>query len=240
MNAQIERHQIQYGQSTIAFELVYSSRKDLAIHVHPDSSIVVDAPVGSDLPEVKRKIIKRAAWILRQQRLFQTYAPKIIPRQYVSGETHRYLGRQYRLKVSESETEAVKLSRGRFFIAVRDKTDTDRVGRLLEDWYRTRARVVFSVRLSAVYPRVQYLGIPYPDLVIRKMRSRWGSCTASGRLLLNLRLMQVPKYLIDYVIVHELCHLKEHNHSKAFYALLDRALPNWRDRRRRLSEYEFS
>jgi predicted metal-dependent hydrolase len=85
---------------------------------------------------------------------------------------------------------------------------------------------------------MEVLNIPYPPLSIRQMKSRWGSCTASGPIILNLTLIQVPKDLIDYVVIHELCHLKEHNHSAAFYALLERVLPDWEDRRTRLNQIE--
>jgi predicted metal-dependent hydrolase len=87
-------------------------------------------------------------------------------------------------------------------------------------------------------PRFQHLPIHSPKLTIRRMKSRWGSCGANGAVTLNLKLIQVGKPLIDYVIVHELCHLVEHNHSKRYYALLDRMLPDWRTRRQRLNESE--
>ncbi len=84
-----------------------------------------------------------------------------------------------------------------------------------------------------------YLDLPYPTLTIRHMKTRWGSCSRHGRILINLRLIQAPLELIDYVIVHEVCHLKEHNHSKRYYLLLDTAMPDWRERRERLNAYEF-
>ncbi|MEO8394263.1 MAG: YgjP-like metallopeptidase domain-containing protein [Chloroflexota bacterium] len=109
---------------------------------------------------------------------------------------------------------------------------------LVEKWYRSRAQFVFKERFAPCYLRLASLGIPYPEFAVRNMKSRWGSCTATGRILLNLKLIQVPKDLIDYVILHELCHLKENNHSSAFYALLDRVLPDWRERRQRLNQME--
>lgn len=86
---------------------------------------------------------------------------------------------------------------------------------------------------------MEHLDLARPTLTIRRMKTRWGSCGRSGRILLNPRLLQAPLDLIDYVVVHELCHLKEHNHSKRYYALLDAAMPDWRDRRKRINAYEF-
>jgi hypothetical protein len=231
-------HEIEYGTTTITYDLVYSDRKDLAIHVYPDGSVVADAPLDTRAEVIEQRMKKRASWITRQRREFDRITPSIPPRQYVSGETHRYLGRQYRLKVIEDTVERVKLLRGYFHIHVRDKADREHVRELMDNWYLTHARLVFSERLAACYPRVEHLGIPYPELDVRPMKVRWGSCTPSQRIILNVMLVQVPKHYIDYVIVHELCHLKEPNHSRAFYDLLDRVMPDWRERRDRLNTFE--
>ena len=114
-----------------------------------------------------------------------------------------------------------------------------RVKALLDRWYRAHARRVFQERLDACYPRAERLGAPYPEIAIRVMRTRWGSCSSPDKIALNLKLIQVPKHYIDYVVMHELCHLLERNHSPRFRELLDRAMPDWRERKRKLDEYEF-
>jgi predicted metal-dependent hydrolase len=234
------QHRVQFGTTTIDYELVFSKRKTFAVHVYPDCSVVVDAPLDTSLSEVEQRVHHRSAWILRQQRQFQqSPAAKVaLPRRYVSGEAYRYLGRQYRLKVVQSIVERVVLSRGQLLVSVQDTTDKTRIAELLAGWYRGRARHVFNERLRACFPRVEPLGVSLPDFTIREMKTRWGSCSGAGRVTLNPRLIQVSKDLIDYVILHELCHLKEHNHSPAFYALLDRVLPDWRERRQRLNQAE--
>jgi len=201
-------------------------------------SVWVKAPDGTALPDIEAKLKKRAPWILRQQRQFETYLPQMPAREYVSGETHRYLGRQYRLKVQQGDNEGVKLTRGYFYVTVNDKTDPERVQTLLNEWYRHQARRVFNERLALCFERMRFLKLDYPDMEIRRMESRWGSCTPEGKILLNLKLMQVSKPYIDYVITHELCHLKEHNHSQRFYALLDRVMPDWRRKRADLNTQE--
>ncbi|SRR5690606_38664334 len=234
-------HSVRYGNTTIEYELIYSNRKTLAIHVHPDLRVTVVAPEGSDLSRVQEKVHKRAPWILRQKREFSRYLPHLPPREYVSGETHRYLGRQYRLKVVPSQTsyEGVKMQRGRIFVTLPDPTDTGQVKQLLDAWYRKHAERVFRERLDELFPRFARFGLERPQLSLRVMQTRWGSCTANGRILLNPKLIQVPKPCIDYVIVHELCHLKEHHHGPEFYALLSRVMPDWEARKRRLDEFEF-
>jgi predicted metal-dependent hydrolase len=236
-------HKVKYGNTTIEYDLIFSPRKTLAIDVHPDLSVTVQAPEGAELAEIETKVRKRAAWILRQQRQFEMYLPKLPPRQYVSGETHRYLGRQYRLKVSENGRDAgdgIKLSRGYFYVNVRDKDDTARVKELLTEWYRRQAWRVFQERLETCFAKVRFLNLAYPEMTIRQMETRWGSCTPEGKIILNLKLIQVPKVYIDYVVMHELCHLKEHHHGRRFYELLDRVMPDWREKRNRLNSLEIS
>ncbi len=240
---------VQYGTTEIQYELMYAPRKTLGISVHPDLGVTVKAPQGTPLEEIEARVLKRAAWILKQQKDFERYLPHLPPRQYVSGETHRYLGRQYRLKVVASDTgviesengtgESVKRDRNFIYVYTSDKTDTDRVRDLLDDWYLAHAQRVFRERLDACFPKMEHVGIPYPQVTIRAMRTRWGSCSPQGRITLNVKLIKVPKSYTDYVIFHELCHLAEAHHSPQYYALLDRVLPDWRERRDKLNTFEF-
>jgi predicted metal-dependent hydrolase len=140
--------------------------------------------------------------------------------------------------VIEDAVARVRLNGDYLTVSLPDVSDKTRIGKLVTGWYRSHSRRVFEERLSVCFPRVEPLGIAYPEIAVREMKLRWGSCTAGGRILLNVKLIQVPKDLIDYVIIHELCHLKEHNHSPAFYVLLDRVLPDWRERRVRLNKIE--
>ncbi len=228
-------HQVKFGASTIEYELIYAPRKTLSIYVHPDSSVLVKAPLGTETPRIEAFVLKKAAWVLKHQRQFQDYpVANPLPRRYVSGEAYRYLGRQYRLKVVEGAIERVQLSRGFLTVSVADTGDKKRIAELLDGWFHAQAKRIFEERLAACFPRVESLGVEYPKITIREMKARWGSCSAKRSISLNIKLIHVPKDLIDYVILHELCHLKELNHSAKFYALLDKVLPDWRERKRRL------
>jgi predicted metal-dependent hydrolase len=196
------------------------SRSAPAINVHPNLHVTVQAPEGTELDQIEQKIKKRA------------------PGYYGSSETHRYLGRQYRLKIAESSAASVKLSRGYFYINLPDKNNPEQVEALLNNWYRHQAQRVFQGRLAVCLAKLHFLKLDPPAFEIRPMQARWGSCTSAGKIILNLKLIQVPKLYLDYVITHELCHLKEHNHSQRFYELLDRVMPNWRERRQKLNEVE--
>jgi len=206
----------------------------LAISVYPDLSVKVKAPKSKNVVQIKQRVQRRAPWILKQQYFFSIYLPKQPPREYVNGETHYYLGRQYRLKVKTSSEEGVKL-RGKYFhVQTKNKKARDRIKSQLEHWYRSHARKIFQERLMGCYDKLRKHEAPLPQIRIRYMSSRWGSCNRNGKIILNMHLIKAPSHCIDYVITHELCHLKHHNHSRAFYNLLNQVMPDWNLRKKRL------
>ncbi|MBN2006043.1 MAG: M48 family metallopeptidase [Anaerolineae bacterium] len=231
-------HAIDYGNSRIEFKLIYSARKTLGIAVHQDEGIVVTAPEASDLDTIKALVHKRGHWILKQRQELDRYPDTPSAREYVSGETYTYLGHRYRLKVLASPKDIVKPTRGWLRVYAQDN-DPARIKRLVETWYRRQAKRLFAARLENCYLRARHLGIPCPELSVRRMKNRWGSCPGPGQIQLNVSLVQAPPECIDYVILHELCHLVEANHGPRFEALMDRLLPDWRARRETLNTFEF-
>lgn len=229
-----------FGGKRIPFRIEYRKRKKLAITVHPDMRLCVIAPESSKEEQILQRVEKRAGWIMRQWRHFEQFQPKHPGPRYLSGETHLYLGRQYRLKVHEGSSEAVKLV-GRFLhVSARNREDRERIKTLVERWYRDHAEHVFGHRLQVCLEQCPSLKrVHEPCVTIRKMPKRWGSCTKTGSILLNLELVKVPVHCVDYVIVHELCHLQIHNHSPAFYRLLSRCMPDWENRKKRLDSFRF-
>lgn len=226
-------HRTQYGTATIAYSLCYRPRRTLAIEVYPDGRVSVLAPPGTPLAQVAQKVTKRARWILRQQREFNHYPPPQPPRQYVAGETHRYLGRQYRLRLESALRPSVRLMRGTLEVHT---PDPNRAGALLERWLRNRAEIVFAERFQVVLERLRKFGCKHSGaFYLKVMSKRWGSCTADGKIYLNPRLIAAPKECIDYVITHELCHTLIHRHSSEFYVLLTRCLPDWKLVKERLN-----
>lgn len=236
------RRTLQHDGKTIDFELIFSRRKTLAIQVRPDTSVLVRAPIGSKLDTIDHIVLTRHDWIAKQQKKFANYGVRrSLTRQYVDGETHPYLGIDIPLRLIACKNEAVNLEANSLTVQVRDPADTARVERLMRGWYRQQAQQIFEERLQAWIPVFQQRGIAAPKtLTLRDMKSRWGSCSARGRVTLNVRLMHVAPELIDYVIVHELCHLKELNHGKGFYALLGSIMPDWKARRDALYQVELS
>lgn len=220
---------LRYGDTDIIYHIAYidSSKKKIVIHVHPDRSVQVDAPFNTELNDIKRAVQKRARWLQNHLSNIDKQYSEVLPREYVSGESHLYLGRRYVLKVFARPSAAgeVKCWRGRLEVSLPER-DPVQVKKNLQDWYRRRAQIVFDRRLRELCE-----GLPWvkqiPRVRLRTMRKQWGSCSPSGDLLVNTHLVKAPVRCIDYVLLHELCHLKHHNHSKGFYRLLHKYYPGW-------------
>lgn len=227
---------IRYAGEDIPVRVLFSARKTLAIAVDPDQSVTVKAPEGRTLDEVLAKLEARGRWIAKQRQYFGQFLPRLPEKRYISGETFIYLGRQYRLKVMPDAAKFAAL-KGKFLeVHGPERSDMEGVKSLVLDWYRSHARAEFERRLWRCWDLARRHGIPRPTLRIRRMKRRWGSCGKSGAILLNTELARAPVHCIDYVIVHELCHLRFPHHSKGFYRLLGLLVPDWKQRKERLEQ----
>lgn len=236
---------LKYGDNSIPYEV--SIRPGLAgkiaIHVHPDGTVEVDAPEKTTAAAIRTAVRKRARWITSHLEKIHERQRDVLPRHYVSGESHFYLGRRYLLKVidltpnqvNDGTRPCVKLKGGQLQVSV-DMRDADYIKKLVTEWYRAHARNHFERRLTVLSERVSWVGKMLPTIKLINMKKNWGSCSPTGSLVLNPHLVKAPSECIDYVILHELCHLKEHNHSKRFFRLMDRVCQNWPEAKRRLDD----
>lgn len=227
------RQEILFGTEAIGYEILFlATRRTLGIEVHPDLSVVVRAPVDCAPEIILARVGKRAPWISKQLTNFQRYSPRTPARQYVSGETHLYLGRQYRLKVVAGEKVSVKMNRGHLVMTLPGKASPDRVQTLLRRWYLDHARQIFIEVLDEWLPR--FKGHQKPRMIVRAMQSRWGSLSQAGTMTLNSNLIRAPRACIEYVVAHELCHMKHRDHDANFFRLLGQMMPDWEKRKQRL------
>lgn len=227
---------IQYGSRRIEFSLDFSDRKSLGITVTPDLAVLVKAPMGTPIEKVKEKLRKKAPWIIKQQSFFLTFHPKTTERKFVGGETHLYFGRQYRLKIIPEKVECVKL-RGRFIEVY--TLNKNKVKELVEEWYLNKAKEKLNQIAKLLFDKFishHTLSIVNYQLSIRIMSTRWGSCTAKGKIILNPELIKAPKGCIEYVIIHELCHLIHHDHTQKFIDLQTKEMPDWEKWKMRLEK----
>ena len=216
--------QIQFGSKTIDFRLEYSNRKSLGITVTPEMEVLVKAPTDTSTEKVKEKIRKKAPWIIKQLSFFLSFQPKTPTRKYISGETHLYLGRQYRLQIKIDTVESVKL-KGKFIeVTVSEK---QRAKKLMNDWYLQLAQKKFEVLASPLIDKFKKYKVEPSSIVIRNMPTRWGSCTPKGKIILNPELIKAPRGCIEYVIIHELCHLIHYDHTQKFIDLQTKEMKDW-------------
>ena len=213
-------------------------RRTVAVVVEPDGQITVLAPRFSTQGRIEQILRRHLRWIRRQQREIEALPPPPLPREWVNGETHRYLGRQYRLKVLRAAESSVKLLGAFFVVSTPDQGDRAAVRHLMEGWYRQRAKTLLPQRTRLLLSRTTWLDVKLPPIQIRALRDRWGSASPSGRIAFNLDLVKLPLSCVDYVVAHELVHLAIPSHSPAYWRMLERVMPDWRRWRQRLATVE--
>ena len=251
-----------YGQDKIHYEVVRKKVKNkpesdkliakktksrkVVIKVHPDQRVVATAPVDASEEIIHDAIMKRARWIWQSLQDFTKQKNHVLPKRYVSGETQFYLGRRYVLKVitdaeaNDGINSTVKLSRGKLHVELSQndsELDAEKrailVKSLIDKWYKDKFTSVSRERLEALIHKASW-GKNNPSLKLIVMKKQWGSCSNKGNLILNPHLVKAPKECIDYVILHELCHIAEHNHSEHFWRLLTQVMPHWKEVKARL------
>lgn len=230
-------HTFRLGEELVPYRLLRSGRRTLGITVEPGGELRVTAPEGVALDRIEAGLRRRRTWIRRQVREMVDRPPPAPPKEWVGGETHRYLGRQYRLRIRRG-AERVVLQGGHFVVTV-PETVPARVRAAMERWYREHAVAVFHRRaadLVATIPRLRLKEVP--PIRIRRLAKRWGSCTPNGSLLLNLDAVKLPVGCVDYLLVHELCHRLVPDHGKRFWRLLEACMPDWERWRGRMGRVE--
>lgn len=226
---------VKFGTKEIVYEISFSKRKTLGIIVKPDSKVIIKAPADISKNKIKEKVLKRAGWILKQQNYFTSFFPKTPERRYIGGETHLYLGRQYLLKIRIKKEESVKL-KGKLLEITTDNKEKVKI--LVKDWYLKNAKKKLREYAEIIKTRFKQRYKAEPIAInIREMATRWGSCTKKGRIILNPELIKAPKPCIEYVILHEMCHLIHHNHTQKFIDLLNKEMPDWEKRKNRLERF---
>lgn len=231
-----EDRRVRYGDTVIPYRVLRldTSSPRVRVQVEQDGCVVVQAPADASDATIGEVVKRRSRWIHEHLRSIVDRKALHSTRDWVSGESHRYLGRRYMLKVrvAPADQERVVLAGGQLRVSVA-AYDPQRVRHLVHAWYRERADAWLRNRVSELATRLSWIR-KEPSVAIRQMKSRWGSCSPAGRLTLNPVLIRVPREAVDYVIVHELCHLRHHNHSRSFYLLLARYVPGWQHIKKRL------
>ena len=224
-----------FSHENISFDylLIRTPRKTLAATVLPSQSVIVKVPPDATTQRINDFLRRKIRWILRQKRYFAQFKPQFAKR-YVSGESHKYRGRTYKLLIRKNaQQERVSLQHGTLTVYSPHTRQPSHARQQLDAWYREKAHIVFQQRLEACCKLFDYKEIP--GLMIRPMKRRWGSYSRkTNHIILNQELIKAATRHIDYVIIHELCHVTYPNHSRAFDKLLSRKCPQWQLRKAEL------
>jgi len=212
--------------------IIRSRRKTVGLIVESDGTLTIRAPRWADDAVIARVIAEKRSWIEKKQDEARARRRLNPPRTYQSGESFPYLGDQYELRLVPG-AKRLKLDGGVFLLG---EGNRDGAKRAFEAWYRRRAKSYIPDRVSYLAGE---LGLSYRSVKINGAKKRWGSCSSAGNLNFTWRLMMAPEDMVDYVIVHELCHLQEPNHSRAFWEIVGAAVPDYREKRRWLREHTY-
>ena len=220
----------QFGTKYIEFNLIYKNRKTMSIEVEPSGEVTAIVPINIREEDVLKLVKSKAKWIVQKQYEVSFININKINREIVNGESYMYLGRNYSLQLIYNnfiKEIDVKLLRGKFIVTTNTK-DEDKIKLALEKWYREKT-------LKKVKERIKhyehYFRYKINDVKVKEQKKRWASCTKNNELLFNWRCIMAPSNVLDYIIVHEMCHMKYKNHSKEFWNEVIRILPDCEYRR---------
>lgn len=234
----MNKYEVKYGDEKIIFSIERKEVKNVNLTIRNTGEIIVTAKDNVPLQFIFDFVEKKSEWIIKHIKKFKIYRNEnIIKKEFVSGESIKYLGRQYRLKVIKSSDEYVKYYRGYIYLYTNDTDNLKNKEALLNKWIDYRCSVVFENCYEKIYNMVKKYDVPHMKISIRKMKLRWGSCIDNKHMIiLNKSLITAPKYCIEYVVLHELSHMIYKNHNNDFYDFLYMIMPDWKECKRILDE----
>jgi len=229
--------EIQLGDITV--EVTQKDIKNVHLSVYPPfGQVKIAAPERMDIDTIRIYAISKLSWIRKQQAKIKAQKREA-PREYLTKESHYYLGKRYLLKVIEhSAVPIVKLKHNTIELYIRPETNTEKRKEILEEWYRSQLKVKIPELISKWETA---MGVKVTDFGIKKMKTKWGTCNIEAqRIWLNLELAKKPVSCLEYIIVHEMTHLLERNHNTRFVALMNSLLPNWKEIKEELNRLPVS
>ena len=227
-----------YEGEDIPVFLIRKQVKNINLRIKSDLTVAVSAAKEVPLKLIEELVRGKGRWILKHFERYASRQKSSPDLTYQGGEKLKYLGQTYNLAVQPAlQQEEVLFDSDNIYLLVRGGCSSGKREEMIEQWYREKARVFFGQALDRIYPLLDGLSVTKPELKIRKMKTRWGSCSIhKQKITLNLELIKMPPASIDYVVLHELVHFVHQNHSKAFYDCLSGLMPNWKERRKHLKE----
>lgn len=233
----LEQHRVIYEGQAIPYQLHRKKVKNINLRIRPDQTVTVSAPGRVSFKSIESFVLEKAPWILRKLERFRQLHGSQSKRDFISGEIIYFKGQPFTLQLLETGDETVFLQDGKIVISAKPGSTAIERKELVVNWLNGEASFCFQQSLDRLYPLVQRYDIPRPVIVIKTMKSRWGSCSwKKEKISLNTFLMHYPQECLDYVLLHELIHFRHHHHDQKFYQYLEKLMPDWKERKRKLKE----
>jgi predicted metal-dependent hydrolase len=221
----------------IDYKIVYSRRRSIGISVSPDSGVTVRAPYRTSIKTIDNLIISKSAWIIKHLENYKSAVRINNHKIYTEGVPVLFRGKEHQIRIIESKTYFVKLNENFIEIGLRNIEEGKNAGLMLEKWFRVIAEGIFRKKFEEVLLRFRNYNFAPAEFVVRALKRRWGSCSSKGKITISSELVKLDDIYLEYVILHELCHLRHHNHGKEFYKILSEVLPYWKQRRSELKKF---
>lgn len=212
-------------------KLIRSKRRSISLEITRDARLIVRIPKYADLEDVKQFILEKEDWIQKKIAEAGVRVKKATPKRFISGEEFHYLGEKYKLLVSRAQNEANLIFNNGFYLA---EEYQNKAREIFIKWYKRQAKINIPKRVQ--WYAAQH-NLKHGKIKITSAGKRWGSCSAEGNINFTWKLILLPIRIIDYVVVHELAHLKQHNHSKKFWLEVEKMLPDYKERRKWLKKF---
>ena len=231
------KYKVQYGTKELEFKIEFRNRDTMSISVEPPNNILVVAPTGTPEENIKEIVKSRGKWIVQKLFEFRNIEAKKVNREFVNGESFMYLGRNYSLQIhidkALQNNSKVKLFRGKFHVYVKEKNE-EIIKEAMEAWSREKTEE--QVRKRIKYYKKFFEKKP-SDIKVKEQKKRWASCTSKNELLFNWRCGMAKATALDYIVVHEMCHMYYKNHSQEFWDLVASVMSDYESRKEWLRDY---
>lgn len=221
----------------IEYKIVYSRRRSIGISVGPDSGVTVRAPYRTSRRTIENLVISKSAWIIKHLENYKSAVRINNHKIYTEGAPVLFRGKEYQIRLIESKTYFVKPGEDFIEIGLKNIAEREKAGLMLEKWYRIIAEGIFRKKFEEVLLRFRNYSFAPAEFAVRALKRRWGSCTSKGKITISSELVKLDDIYLEYVILHELCHLRHHDHGQKFYKLLSEVFPDWKQRRSELRRY---
>jgi predicted metal-dependent hydrolase len=226
-----------YRIDDIEFKVVYSGRRSIGISVLPDSSVIVRVPYLTSFKTITRIVSDKYSWVIKHRDNYRKLDNSSLNRSYTTGELHLFRGNRSLLQIEKSVKPFVRFNDNTIELGTPETDDSLSIKRLIYKGYKNEAMKLIPEILQKVLREHENQMFKPSGLVIRTMKRRWGSCSNKGVITLSTELIKLSDLYIEYVITHELCHLKHHNHGAHYYKLLSEVFPEWKTVRKELRKY---